>query len=291
MRNTDAIISKGEKGKSIIGICRTLYLTSIITVRFSESENGLEESFTKRQFKKFSTKKIFSPYLAMKIAVIDTIIDGEADGFLTKLLTGLIAKGNEVHLVTKGAPHEKIRQEIEGSETILHTNLWQADGFVEETAPVLAKWLNEFAPDIYLISNSADIGWVVLPLLDPRIATLAIGHHDSEYFYLPARHYRLFLTRVIGVSPEVCVGYVLSSVIEKEKVEWISDDEESNDDETLDGEARFWKMIDHYENCFEKAIEDAEIALRKTYHDYPLMETCRSRLPMWLRRLKAKALK
>lgn len=233
----------------------------------------------------------------MKIAVIDTTIDGTALGaahlFLPEFLKGLIAKGGEVHLITKGTPNEKILRQIEESKAIQHTNLWNPDGFVEETAPVLAKWLNELNPDVYLISVSNDIGWVVLPLLNSRIAALTIGHEDSEYFYLPARHYRSFLTRVIGTSPEVCVGYVLSSVIEKEKIEWISDEEESNEGEpaAAGDEARFWKMIDHYENCFQKAIEDAENSPRETYTDYPLMETVRSRLPMWLRRLKAKVLK
>ncbi len=231
----------------------------------------------------------------MKIAVIDTTIDGENIGeahlFLPELLKGLTAKDNEVHLITKRAPNEKVFGQIEESKAILHTNLWNAAGFVEETAPVFANWLNELKPDIYLISVSDDIGWVVLPLLNPQIATLTIGHEDSEYFYLPARHYRSFLTRVIGTSPEVCVGYVLSSVIEKEKIEWISDDEESNDGEPLDSEARFWKMIEHYEKCFQKAIEDNENSPRQTYTDYPLMETVRSRLPMWLRRLKAKVIK
>jgi len=231
----------------------------------------------------------------MKIAVIDTTIDGENIGeahlFLPEFLKGLTAKGNDVHLITKAAPNEKILRQIEESKAILHTNLWNANGFVEETAPVLAKWLNELNPAIYLISVSDDVAWVVLPLLNQQIATLTIGHEDSEYFYLPARHYRSFLTRVIGTSPEVCVGYVLSSVIEKEKIEWISDDEESDEGEPLDGEERFWKMIEHYENCFQKAIEDNENAPRQTYTDYPLMETVRSRLPMWLRRLKAKVIK
>ena len=228
----------------------------------------------------------------MKIAVIDTTIDdaplGEAHLFLPGFLKGLIAKGNEVHLVTKRAPNEKVLGQIQSSEAILHTNLWNAEDFVEETAPVLANWLNELKPDVYLISVSGDIGWVVLPLLNPQIATLTIGHEDSEYFYLPARHYRSFLTRVIGTSPEVCVGYVLSSVIEKEKIEWISDDEEADDGEPVDSEARFAKMIDHYENCFQKAIDDAANSPRQTFADYPLMETVRSRLPIWLRRLKAK---
>src|SRR6188768_1551852 len=108
----------------------------------------------------------------MKIAVIDTTIDGELIGgahtFLPKLLKGLIERGNEVHLITKGAPNEKVRLQIEESNAILHTDLWQSDGFVEDTAPVLAKWLNALNPDVYLISASGDIGWVVLPLLNPQ---------------------------------------------------------------------------------------------------------------------------
>jgi len=183
----------------------------------------------------------------MKIAVIDTTIGGELIGgaqtFLPKLLKGLIGKGNEIHLITKGAPNEKVSRQIEESKAILHTNLWDAEGFVEETAPVLAKWLNELNPDIYLISVSADIGWVVLPLLNPNIATLTIGHTDSETFYLPARHYRSFLTRAVGVSPEVCISYVLSCVIEKEKVEWIPYGVQTHDEEPTDNDENTLKLI------------------------------------------------
>lgn len=392
----------------------------------------------------------------MKIAVIDTTIDGDLIGgghtFLPTLLTGLTGKNHEVHLILKALPHEKVRRQIEESGAIPHIGLWNADGFVEETAPVLARWLNNLNPDVYLISASGDIGWVVLPLLDPNIATLTIGHTDSETFYLPARHYRSFLTRAVGVSPEVCVSYVLSCVIEKERVEWIpygvetseSEPQESGDDvlkliyvgrleeeqkrvsdlikiikmlsakgvryvfqivgdgeempkfkaeleeeiaagkvvlrgwldqaeviaamresevfvltsayegfcialtesmangccpvvtdirsgngelleagangflieigdtetfaeklqflsenraELLEFRKRAWakgrqydvaKMIENYENCFRAAIEDVQTNPRQTYADYPLMETCRSRFPLWLRRIKKK---
>lgn len=183
----------------------------------------------------------------MKIAVIDTTLGGEIIGgaqtFLPKLLKGLIAKGSEVHLITKGAPNEKVSGEIEESKAILHTDLWNAEGFVEETAPVLARWLNELNPDVYLISVSADIGWVVLPFLNPQIATLTIGHTDSETFYLPARHYRSFLTRSVGVSPEVCISYVLSCVIEKEKVEWIPYGVRTNDEAPQASGADVLKLI------------------------------------------------
>lgn len=190
---------------------------------------------------------MFSPQIKMKIAVIDTTIDddliGGAHTFLPKLLKGLVAKGNEVHLITKGTPNEKVFRQIEESKAILHTNLWEADGFVEETAPVLAKWLNALNPDIYLISASGDIGWVVLPLLDPRIATLTIGHTDSETFYLPARHYRPFLTRAIGVSPEVCISYVLSCVLDKENVEWIPYGVQTSEIEPTESGENVLKMI------------------------------------------------
>lgn len=161
----------------------------------------------------------------MKIAVIDTTIDGELIGgaqtFLPKILNGFVRNGHETHLIAKGIPNEKVFRQIEESNAILHTNLWNKDGFVEENAPVLADWLNELKPDIYLISVSPDIGWTVLPFLDPSIATLTIGHTDSETFYLPARHYHSFLTRAIGVSPEVCASYNLSCGIDLENIEWI----------------------------------------------------------------------
>lgn len=183
----------------------------------------------------------------MKIAVIDTTIDGELIGgaqtFLPKLLKGLISKGHEVHLIAKSAPNEKVSRQIEDSGAILQIDLWDANGFVEDTAPVLASWLNDLNPDVYLISASGDIGWVVLPLLRPNIATLTIGHTDSETFYLPARHYRQFLTRAVGVSPEVCISYVLSCVIEKEKVEWIPYGVEADDAEPTDGSGNRLKMI------------------------------------------------
>lgn len=223
----------------------------------------------------------------MKIAVIDTTIDGDLSGeaqeFLPKLFEGLCAKGHELHLITKHAPNENVAGKLADTGAILHDNLWNVEDFVEETAPFLAKWLNDFAPDVYLIWTSADIGWVVLPLLSPKIATVAAGQTDSEFFYQPARHYRAFLTRVVGVSPEVCIGFVLSSVIDKEKVEWIPfEDEEIAPDELLR------KTIKSYENCFEKAIEEAANTPREQFADYPLMAACRSRLPLWLRKLRAK---
>lgn len=227
--------------------------------------------------------------VTMKIAVIDTKIDaalpGPAREFLPKLLRGLSAAGHEIHLITDDPPGADALPEAKPADATLHVTHWSVAGFVEETAPLLAGAVNDIGPDAYLIWASKDVAWVALPLLDPQIATLAVGHDDSEFFYLPARHYRQFLTRLVGTSPEVCVGFVLSSVVEKEKIEWISFEPAEGETPGADFEAR---IIENYERCFEKAVADAAAAPRASYADFPLVETSRSRLPMWLRKLKAR---
>lgn len=204
----------------------------------------------------------------MKIAVIDTnsdqTVNAEARGFLPKLLKGLTGLGNEVHLLTEDAPTENIS----------------------------APGLNERNPDICLIWTADDAGWAVLPRLNPTIAALAVGHADAEIFYVPTRHYRQFLTRVIGTTPEVCVGFVLSCVIDKERVEWISYGElEGSGAETAEEEMQ--KVVETYQRCFEKAIADARAVPRETIADFPPLRS-RSRpaeSASWFSKLKAKIIK
>lgn len=161
----------------------------------------------------------------MRIIIVDTTIDEELIGgghtFLPILIKGLISKGHELHLVTKGAPNKKLVEYIIDSGVHVHSNLWSKNSFVEETAPVFAKWVNEMNPDIYLISASSDIGWVTLPYLNSGIATLTIGHTDSETFYLPARHYHSFLTMAVGVSHVVCSHYISDCYLNDFQVAWI----------------------------------------------------------------------
>ena len=222
----------------------------------------------------------------MKIAVIDTglndALSGEARAFLPKLLKGLTEKGDEVRLITNGAADEKAARELEDANAILHANLLSADGAVEENTQGLARFLNELKPDVYLIWASARIGWLVLPILDPNIATLAVGHADSEIFYAPARHYRSLLTRVVGATPETSVGFVISCVLDKERVEWISYDEAEASAENLT------KTIETYRLCFEKAVSDAQSAPREPFRDFPPMKTSRPAWQSWFGKLKAK---
>jgi hypothetical protein len=96
-----------------------------------------------------------------------------------------------------------------------------------------ARWFNELGADVHLISTSWDLGWTVLPLLDPRIATLTIGHNDQETFYSPVRHYKKFLTRAIGVSDEICRKYVEECGMPAERVEWIPYGVATSDEEPV----------------------------------------------------------
>ncbi len=161
----------------------------------------------------------------MKIAVIDTTIDedliGGAHTFLPKLFNGLISKGHEVHFLTKAVPNEKVFRQISESGVLLHSEVWESQGFVEENVPVLASWLNSLTPDVYLISASSDLGWAVLPHLHSHIATGTIGHTDSATFYSPAGHYNDFLTFAVGVSPEICESYSQLCGIAPERISWI----------------------------------------------------------------------
>jgi glycosyltransferase involved in cell wall biosynthesis len=50
------------------------------------------------------------------------------------------------------------------------------------------------------------------------------------------------------------------------------------------------RMVGAYEAAFERAIEDARARPRRTDPNFPLMESCRSKYPLWLRRIKAAAM-
>jgi len=161
----------------------------------------------------------------MKIVFLDTTLRGSVIGgahtSLYTLIKGLVRDHFEVHLVTQGEPTAKTALGIDELGATVHRNSWNHGALVEDSAPVFSAWVNELLPDVFVISVSADMGWVVLPLLDPKIATLTIGHNDSETFYMPARHYARFLTRAVGVSKEICERYVTDCGIDRSRTDWI----------------------------------------------------------------------
>lgn len=227
----------------------------------------------------------------MKIAIISTgkdeLLSMEARAFLPKLIKGLTENGVEIYLFTKDAAADDAFDEIAQSNPLLHRSLWRVDGAIDAAARDSAQWLNEFEADVYLIWNGDDAAWAVLPLLNPLTATVAVGHADSEAFYAPTRHYRSFLTRVVGTTPEVCVGFVINCVLDKERVEWISygELEGSNADSP---EEELQRTVETYETCFEKALADALAAPREISADFPPMKPVHQSSPSWFERLKAK---
>ncbi|MEQ1762396.1 MAG: glycosyltransferase family 4 protein [Pyrinomonadaceae bacterium] len=161
----------------------------------------------------------------MRILFADTTIGGDLIGgaqtFLARVMGGLFSSGHEVHLLADGEGEGRIRDLVKASGAEVHFGLCGGGELVDDLSPVIAGWINDLRPDVYVISVSPDIGWTVSPHLDPGIATMTIGHNDERTFYDPVRHYAPFLTRAIGVSDTICRKYVDECGMESERVEWI----------------------------------------------------------------------
>ena len=161
----------------------------------------------------------------MKVVIVDTTVQGPLIGgaqtFLPDFLKGLVNNNHEVHLLAVGQLDSKVASQILASGAYVHSNLVKKNQLPSDSALILAKWVNNLDPDIYLISVSPDIGWLALPYLSPSIATLAIGHSNADAFYLPAEHYRSFISGVVGVSDEICTKYHSIGGIKKNLIHWI----------------------------------------------------------------------
>ncbi len=168
----------------------------------------------------------------MKIIIVDTTLAGPLIGgaqtFLPELLRGLTKKGHQVLVVSNGEPDKRVKKQLEDSGAKIEPAAWKKNALAQDAAPVFAKWVNAIRPDLYIVSVSPDIGWLTLPMLDPSITTLTIGHTDAPTFYLPAKHYAKFLTGAIGVSKQVSREYVKKAGLLDEQVEWIPYGVEAN---------------------------------------------------------------
>lgn len=137
------------------------------------------------------------------------------------VLDGLSANGHEVHLLAAGAPDPRIAGALADSDVNLDLNVWNGPGLVEDLAPRLAKWVNSLKPDVFVVSTSPDIGWVVLPLLAGQIGTVSIAHADVDAYYQPLSHYSAFVTRAVGVSTQICENLTEKCSVPRESVDWI----------------------------------------------------------------------
>ena len=88
----------------------------------------------------------------MKVVFLDTTLDGYLIGgahtFLHKILGGLKKRGIEVHFITKGNPIAKTALNIENAGAIFHNAIWPKFSLIEDSAPILANWLEKIHPDI-----------------------------------------------------------------------------------------------------------------------------------------------
>lgn len=161
----------------------------------------------------------------MRILFVDTTTDSLEIGgghlILPALMGELVKRKHEVHLVMAAKENIKLSSLIEESAAIVHIAPWKKKAPVLDLVPLFNEWINKLAPDVYVVSSSASIGWLVLPLLNPLIPAFTIGHNNEETFYLPVRHYHRFLNRAIGVSEEICSTYKDSCSMPSEKVKWI----------------------------------------------------------------------
>ncbi len=161
----------------------------------------------------------------MNVALVDTTLVGPVIGgaqtFLVDLAAGLVEQGLAVHVVTAGQPEHRIAAGLSQTGASVHTDLWPSTYLVEDIAAGLASWVHNLNPDVYIVSVSPDIGWAVLPFLQPQIATVAIAHGDSATFFHPMAHYAPYLTWAVGVSETVCERLRTECELPTERVVWI----------------------------------------------------------------------
>jgi glycosyltransferase involved in cell wall biosynthesis len=143
----------------------------------------------------------------MRIVIIDTTFStpptGGSHTFLVHLAGKLIQAGIHVSIVSQPGDEPAIATALAAAGAELHLNLWKRTDLPEEKAASLSEWINRTGPDVYVISNSTDVGWLALPLLDPGIATIAIAHNDVGAYYDPLSHYQPYIDSAIAVSEEI----------------------------------------------------------------------------------------
>lgn len=142
----------------------------------------------------------------MRVAFIDTTLmqppTGGCQTFLVDLGVGLARSGWEVHVVTEEGPETSAAERLAAGGAALEPSLWTRRHLPEERAARLSVWARHKGLQAYVVSLSADAGWLALPLLGPTVGTLAIVHSDGPTFYNPLAHYAAFVDRAVGVSEQ-----------------------------------------------------------------------------------------
>jgi glycosyltransferase involved in cell wall biosynthesis len=133
----------------------------------------------------------------------------------------LTIRGHDVHLVARSRHNARLAALIDQSGAKVHFSPWKVKEPVTKLVVPFTKWIQALAPDVYVISGSAAIGWLTLPHLPDHLPTYMIGHNDEKTYYVPVEHYHSFLTGTIGVSNQICNTYVNNCNVPEGKVTWI----------------------------------------------------------------------
>jgi glycosyltransferase involved in cell wall biosynthesis len=143
----------------------------------------------------------------MQVVLIDTLLTqppfGGSHTFLVGLAAELKRDGCSVTVVTQVGRDDSLCHSLAESRVRIVSNLWSSRHLPEERATRLARWTGEQRPDVYVISNCTDTGWLALPLLNSEVRTVAIAHNDVSAYYAPLKHYCCLLDSAVGVSSEI----------------------------------------------------------------------------------------
>src|SRR4030042_80271 len=100
----------------------------------------------------------------MRFLVVDTTLmqppTGGCQTFLFGLGAGLAQRGWEVHVICEYGPDSSVAARLVRSGVKLHRDVWRPWHIPEERAPRLAAWAHESKVNAYVVSLSADVGWL-----------------------------------------------------------------------------------------------------------------------------------
>jgi glycosyltransferase involved in cell wall biosynthesis len=143
----------------------------------------------------------------MQIVLVDTTLTTPPTGgphtFLVALARELVHLGWSVAVVTQRGPDVSACRALVRVGARVVVDLWRSWHLPEERARRLAAWVRAERPDIFVVSNSQESGWLALPLLPPSLPTVTVAHGDMPAYYQPLCHYAAFVDAAVGVSAEV----------------------------------------------------------------------------------------
>lgn len=173
----------------------------------------------------------------MHAIFVDTTITtpplGGAHTFLPPLTRGLTQAGWRVSLVTQPGSEWSCVDALCNLGVEVHSDLWGRLDLPEEKAVRLATWGNAQSPAVFVVSVSADVGWLALPHLCGDVRTVSITHTDGAAFYQPAAYYQAFLDCAVAVSTEIHRNLVQKCGVSPERVRTIPYGVDRIDVETL----------------------------------------------------------